>query len=480
MLWLVFAILTFVVLAVLISPLLIRKSGEAMARVEYDIVVYRDQLGEIAQEVERGLLSESQAEAARTEIHRRMLAAEDADLKIAPARKDRRLQLAVIAAIVIMVPAGAGTVYGFLGSPKLPGKPYASRMTNDAQFVALSAADKLKAQLQASPTADGYKNLASMYFSAHNYPEAASAYRRAIDLGSTDAATWSALGESVVMANNGSVVPEAMAAFTHALNADSRSERSRFYMGLAEEQIGNLKKAVAIWRDLEKSSDPGAPWMGMVREHITFFSKQGGFDPASVAPSPPDPGAMTAAISAMGSALQNKTGAGTMPPAPAAAAPADAAAPGAAQDMTIQGMVAKLAGEMEKNPGDADGWRRLANAYNVLGEQDKARQAIDHAVRLQPGNVAILLMLAKIQKADAPPGSETPTDFLATMQKVLKLDPSNSTALYFIGVEEQENGRQEQARAMWNKALAKIAPNDPLLGDIRDRLALLPKETKGH
>jgi len=372
-----------------------------------------------------------------------------------------------------MVPAGAGTVYGFLGSPQLPGKPYAWRLAHDLQFVSLSAADKLKAQLQASPSADGYKTLASMYFSARNYPEAAAAYRNAVDLGSTDAATWSALGESVVMANDGSVVPEALAAFTNALNKDSRSERSRFYMGLAEEQIGNLRRAVAIWRDLEKTSDPGAPWMAMVREHITFFSKQGGFDPATVEPSPPSPGAMTAAISAMGNALQNKTGGGTPPPAAQAAPSAD-------QDATIQGMVAKLAAEMQKNPGDVDGWRRLANAYNVLGERDKAQQAIDDAIRLQPSNVDVLLILANIQKSGAAPGEDTPADFIATMRKILRLDPSNTSALYYVGLEEQGKGRQEQAREMWSKALAKIAPDDPLAGDIRDRLALLPKEAKGH
>jgi len=48
-----------------------------------------------------------------------------------------------------------------------------------------------------------------------------------------------------------------------------------------------LKKAVAIWRDIEKTAPPNAPWLRMVKENITFYAKQGGFDPASVAPTPP-------------------------------------------------------------------------------------------------------------------------------------------------------------------------------------------------
>ena len=473
MLWLIFAILVLFVLSILVFPMLKRKSGHAMARVDYDIVVYRDQLHEVAKEVERGLLSESQSESARAEIHRRMLAAEDADMKITPTRTNRRLQLAAIAIIVILVPAGASTVYGFLGSPNLPGQPYSWRLAHDPQLVSASETDKMKVQLEANPSAAGYIAMATKYFSARNYTEAAAAYRHAVDLGSTDAATWSALGESIVMANDGSVVPEAMAAFTHALNLDSRSERSRFYMGLAEEQIGELRKAVAIWRDLEKTSDPGAPWLAMVREHITYFSKQGGFDPASVQPSPPSPEAMNAAISAMTTALQSKVGTGAAPAAPAAAPSSD-------QDTMIQGMVAKLAAEMQKNPGDVDGWRRLAIAYNVLGEQDKAGQAIDHAVRLKPDNVAVLLVLARIQKASAPAAAGTPAPFIATMRKVLKLDPSNASALYYIGVQAQEDGREQQAREMWKKALVNMAPTDPLAANIRDRLAMAPHQEEGR
>jgi cytochrome c-type biogenesis protein CcmH len=468
MLWLIFATLTFVILMILIFPLLKKTSGESMARVDYDIVVYRNQLGEIAQEVERGLLSESQADAARAEIHRRMLAAEDADLKKLPMRKNRRLQLAAIAVILVTVPAGAGTVYGLLGSPKLPGQPYAWRLAHDPQFVSASSADTLKAQLQANPSAAGYKTLAGLYFSSGNYTEAAAADQRAIELGSTDAATWSELGEATVMANGGAVVPDAMAAFTKALSADSRSERARFYMGLAEAQIGNLKRAVAIWRDLEKSSDAGAPWMPMVREHIAFFAKQGGFDPASVEPSPPSAAAMTEALSAMTGALQAKA-----PPGPAAT-------PGMDQDTMIQGMVAKLAAEMLKNPGDADGWRRLANAYNVLHELDKAREAIGHAVQLQPRNEDVLVTLAQIQMAGTAPGNGAPQDSMATMHKILELDQENPTALYYVGLEEQKNGRQEQARAMWNRALAKVAPDDPLASSIRDQISLLPKAAKSR
>ena len=82
MLWLIFALLTLAVLAILLYPFLSGATSEAPPRVDYDIVVYRNQLAEIDQEIERGLLTEEQAEAARAEVYRRMLAAEDAELKM--------------------------------------------------------------------------------------------------------------------------------------------------------------------------------------------------------------------------------------------------------------------------------------------------------------------------------------------------------------------------------------------------------------
>jgi cytochrome c-type biogenesis protein CcmH len=46
----------------------------------------------------------------------------------------------------------------------------------------------------------------------------------------------------------------------------------------------------------------------------------------------------------------------------------------------IRGMVDKLAAKLEANPDDADGWRKLARAYQVLGQPDKAKSALERAV----------------------------------------------------------------------------------------------------
>jgi len=54
----------------------------------------------------------------------------------------------------------------------------------------------------------------------------------------------------------------------------------------------------------------------------------------------------------------------------------------AAQEMTaddrskmIRTMVKRLADRLADEPDDLEGWKRLARAYEVLGETEKAKQA---------------------------------------------------------------------------------------------------------
>ena len=41
----------------------------------------------------------------------------------------------------------------------------------------------------------------------------------------------------------------------------------------------------------------------------------------------------------------------------------------------IRGMVERLAARLEQQPNDKEGWARLARAYDVLGDPEKAQAA---------------------------------------------------------------------------------------------------------
>jgi cytochrome c-type biogenesis protein CcmH len=362
-LWFVFAAITAVTLIILLRPLF-RVQKRERETVDYDVAIYRDQLGEIEKDIERGILTTTQADATRNEIYRRMLAAEDVAAPSTHTSMSRHAKLIFAGAIIIGLPAAAGLLYSFLGSPELPGKPYTER-ANDPDILRAAEATQLAAALETKPDAEGYAHLAELYSMQRRYEQAVDTFHKAIELNGGDADEWSALGETFVMANEGSVVPEAQTAFFKALHFDRHDPRARFYLGLAEAEKGDPRHAVAIWKDLAKDSPADAPWMNMVNNHIALLSKEGGFDPDTVSPAPP-----TLSV------------APPMPDTPEAEAIMDMKPE--QQQAMIRSMVNRLAAKMEKNPDDRDGWLRLAKAYRVLGETDKADAAEAKATQLAP------------------------------------------------------------------------------------------------
>ena len=80
-------VLAAIVGLVLARPLW-RRNIPPAARAEYDLTVFRDQLKEIERDAEGGLLDKDAAEAARVEVQRRMLAA-DEELRRTAAAEDK-------------------------------------------------------------------------------------------------------------------------------------------------------------------------------------------------------------------------------------------------------------------------------------------------------------------------------------------------------------------------------------------------------
>ncbi len=440
----IFAGLALATAAILTLPLW-RRPAEAPTRAEFDLQVYRQQLVELERDQERGVLPADQAEAARTEIHRRILAAEEGEGTATP---KSRLQLPLILLLVLGVPLGSGLLYWRLGTPDLPGKPFASRQSDPA-FQMATMVDQLAAYLKTQPDGEGYRRLGQAYMSLHRYGEAADAFHKAQSLGVVDGPMLSSWGEALVLSQGGMVVPEARKILLLAYSMDRMSAPARFYLGMAQMQIGNFQKAVAIWRDLEKDSGPEAPWLDTLKARIADAGQQGKFDPATIAPEPPAPPSGNESAAA---AIANQ-------------APDQQAA-------TIRSMVDGLAARLKDNPNDYDGWMRLARSYRVLGEVEKGKDAAQHAIKLQPKAAEPRLALAQLQLGNATE-DKLPADFVATLRDVLTLEPDNITALYYVGAAEEAGGHKAEARKLFTTLLSKMPPDQPERADIQARLDAL-------
>jgi cytochrome c-type biogenesis protein CcmH len=126
LLWIIFAVLTAGLLAVILRPL---ASPARLEKEEAALAVYCDQLAELDREEAAGLIAQAEAELARSEITRRLLKAA-AGSKAAAAGMRPRLRRQALMASLVAIPALAVTFYLARGSPGLSGLPYAERMAN--------------------------------------------------------------------------------------------------------------------------------------------------------------------------------------------------------------------------------------------------------------------------------------------------------------------------------------------------------------
>jgi cytochrome c-type biogenesis protein CcmH len=142
----------------------------------------------------------------------------------------------------------------------------------------------------------------------------------------------------------------------------------------------------------------------------------------------------------------------------------------------IRGMVDGLAARLQQNPDDAAGWQRLANAYRVLGEDEKAAEAAAHLAALRPNDVGVLLdqahaMLGPGQGRD--PKVPLPEDFLGVMKRVEAIDPKQPEALWYLGLAEAQRRNMPAAKDYWQRLLAVLDPTSREYKTVQDALGAI-------
>ncbi|MGC1558638.1 MAG: c-type cytochrome biogenesis protein CcmI [Bradyrhizobium sp.] len=339
--WFVFALMTVAAIFAVLWPL------SSVSRPQQDgseAVVYRDQLAELDRDVTAGLISASEAEAARLEISRRLLTAADNEREPATGSNIRLRRAAAVVAL-IGLPAVAVAVYYPLGSPGLADFPLAQRArAPDATQPLDNLVAQVEQHLEKNPSdGRGWGVLAPVLARLGRFDDAVRAFRNSITYNGESAERRADLGEALVAAAGGVVTTEAKAEFERALALNADDVKASYFLGLAAEQDGHSTEAASIWRAMLAKAPANAPWRPLVQSALV---RVGG----SPGPTIPD----------------------------------DAVA--AAKDMSqtdrsamIRGMVDRLATRLKQNGDDVDGWLRLVRAYMVMGEADKAKGASTQA-----------------------------------------------------------------------------------------------------
>lgn len=342
-----------------------------------DVAVYRDQLRELDRDRARGTLSAEEAEAARAEVARRLLTADQADPRIARGPGNMPLGLVLIALPVIGISLWA---YVSLGAPGYPDLPLQSRIaqieegradrpdqltaeagvpdridTSREDVTAMSA--QLKDVLLGRPDDLRGWRLAVQTQSGLNDMEAAwrSQNRVLAILGDeAEAEDFALLAELMILAANGYVSPQAETALAEAARRDSRNGTARYYAGVMYAQGGRPDRAFSIWRALIADSTPDAPWLDPIYAQIERVSILAG-DPTPLdqLPQPRGPSGDDIAAS-------------------------EDLTPAERIEM-IGNMVNGLSQRLSTEGGSAADWARLITSYGVLGRTDAAFAVYEEA-----------------------------------------------------------------------------------------------------
>ncbi|MEO1113637.1 MAG: c-type cytochrome biogenesis protein CcmI [Pseudomonadota bacterium] len=344
--WILLALMTGIAALSVLVPLARAGRSQAEATGSADEAVYREQLAAIESELERGLIDPEAAEAARTETARRLLAAhEKNEGQQKSSSSGFRLKAAQVSALAAL-PLISLATYFALGSPEKPDQPLITRLNAPAeeQSVELLVA-RVERHLSENPQdGEGWAVVAPVYLSMGQPQASARAYANALRILGPRPDWLTDMGEALTMANQGLVTADAKRAFEEAVSLEPSAIKPRFFLAIALGQDGNREAAVEAWNQLLEGADETAPWVTAARQQLARL------DPSSAA-------------------------------APLSGPTADDVA--ASQEMSsedrqamITGMVAGLAERLATDGGSAGEWSRLIRAYMVLGEQQKAREAL--------------------------------------------------------------------------------------------------------
>jgi len=337
-LWFVFALMTVAAIFAVLWPL--GRKGRAQDQGS-EVAVYKDQLAEIERDLAAGMIPAPDAEAARVEISRRLLAAAASEPAMAPTSNVTWRRVAAVLALAGL-PLVALGVYMPLGSPKLQDFPLAQRERVPGTGQSLeNLVAQVQQHLEKNPTdGRGWNVLAPVLQRLGRFDDAVRAYRNSLTYNGESAERRADLGEALSAAAGGVVTAEAKTEFERAHALDADDPKANYFLGLAAEQDGRKDDAATIWRALLAKAPADAPWRVLVQ---TSLARVGG--------------------------------GGTMPALSDEAIAASKDMAEGDRNAMVRGMVERLATRLKQNGDDVESWLRLVRAYLVMGERDKAMGA---------------------------------------------------------------------------------------------------------
>lgn len=428
------SVLTLLVVAWLLRALLRPAAASPVSSQQLNIDIYRDQLEGVERDLARGAITVQDAEASRDELQLRMLDdAQDAPGAVPGASPwvSAKVTASVVALLIV---TGSAGMYRWLGNPRAMDPVAASNAERDK---VMQMVEGLAQRLKTNPdNPQGWAMLARSYKVMGRVDDAISAYQKAGSLIETEPDLMADYADLLAVRAGDNLQGAPMELVRKALVINPKHPMSLMLAAAQSYREGNFKQAVAHWETLVAELPPESPDAAQLQSYIADAREKGGLAGAKPAPKAGPKAA--------------DSGAATSPSGNAT--PANAAA----GNPQILQMVERLATRLQSNPGDLEGWARLARSYKVLGRMADAEAAYAKAGPLVEKTPDMLTDLADLLATRAGGNLEGRPTVL--INKALKLAPQHPMGLMLAGTAAYRRGDFPQAIGHWEKLSGLVQP----------------------
>lgn len=225
--------------------------------------IYREQLAELVNERDSGSLSESDYQAAHTELERRLIEDTRNDATVQPNAGSGRRAVWTAVTLLLLIPLSAIPLYLLLGKPAaLNAVAVQSDATNEtasniAHLNQLAA--KLTEKLEQNPNnPKEWVMLARVHKALGRYDEADQAYQHAGSAANAESALILERVEMAMDRSDGRVEGAALQMLNGVLKKEPGNPRARYFAGFGAFSRGDYNTAIAYWESLQKQVAPGS------------------------------------------------------------------------------------------------------------------------------------------------------------------------------------------------------------------------------
>jgi len=137
---------------------------------------------------------------------------------------------------------------------------------------------------------------------------------------------------------------------------------------------------------------------------------------------------------------------------------------------TLAEATQQLRESLARKPDDAKGWALLAQAYSALNQPRQALDALNHLLKLKPGDPDAMVAWVEAT-AETSPSHQIDDASRAKLQRALQIEPTHQRALWLLGISDFQRNNFADAAKQWKTLLPLLQPGSRVADAVQQELA---------